>query len=280
MFQGKRRSWVRGRLLGSCVLLALALVLVTACRGTSNSADNSTGSSSGAASGTNNNTQVNTTGSQASTGSNVSMGANSNAACDQMTKVVISEHSASNKEDEYTFSPDHVTIKAGQFITFANQSDEIHVLTTTPDAGLAHTAIDRSEDQPVQFTKAGTYTLESQDAKHRASMQVTVTSTVGTTCGMSAPTTTVTFTAQHTQGRPEVYELTPRTVSIKAGQSLALLNNTAQTFSFTCKPSADLAQGNLRVDKDEQQIVQFDKAGQYTCSSSEAPAQTIALTVH
>ncbi|HVU65812.1 MAG TPA: hypothetical protein VHD63_01725, partial [Ktedonobacteraceae bacterium] len=79
---------------------------------------------------------------------------------------------------------------------------------------------------------------------------------------------------------PEAYELTPKSVSIKAGQSIALLNNTDQTLSFTCKPSADIAEGNLRVDKDEQQVVQFDKAGQYTCTSGATSAQTIAVTVH
>ena len=271
MLKGKRGSWATCRFLGSCALCALGLVFLAACGGSS-----STNGNPGASTGKSNNTQVNTT------GFNASMGANSSAACDQMTKVIISEHSAVGKEDQYTFSPDHVTIKAGQFITFDNQSDEIHVLVATPDAGLVHTAIDRSEDQPVQFSKAGTYTLESQDAKHRATMQVTVTSTVGTTCGMSAPTTTVTFTSRHAQGQgqPEAYELTPKSVSIKAGQSIALLNNTDQVLSFTCKPSADIAEGNLRVDKDEQQVVQFDKAGQYTCTSGATSAQTIAVTVH
>jgi plastocyanin len=197
-----------------------------------------------------------------------------------MTKVTISEHAAAGKADQYAFTPDQVTIKAGEFITFSNQSDEIHVLVATPDAGMTNSAIDRNEDQPVQFTKAGTYTLESQDAKHRATMHVTVLSATGTTCGISAPSTTITFTEKRVQGQINQYTLTPNTVSLNAGQSLALLNKTNQALNFSCKPSADLMEGNLRVDSNEQQVVQFAKAGQYTCSSTVAPKSTVVVDVH
>jgi len=173
-----------------------------------------------------------------------------------------------------------VTLKTGQFITFSNQSDEVHVLVATPDAGLVSSSIDRNEEQPVQFTKAGIYTLESQNAKHRASMQVTVTAGAGTTCGISAPNTTVTFTGKHSQGQTAAYTLTPKTVSMSAGQSITLLNKTDQALNFSCKPSADIAEGNLRVDTNEQQVVQFAKAGQYTCTSTESPREMLSVTVH
>lgn len=283
MDKGNRRSWTHHRLIGSFAALALALVLLSACgNGTNSSANSTNAANSGNATSANNGSasdaQTTSTNNDTSTGSSNS--ANPNAACDQMTRVIISEHAAPGKADQYAFTPDHVSIKTGEFITFNNQSDEIHVLSATPDAALANSAIDRNEEQPVQFTKAGTYTLESQDAKHRATMQVTVSSTAGTTCGISAPSSTITFTEKHAQGQPIVYALAPATVSLNAGQSLTLLNKTDQALNFSCKPSADLVEGNLRVDINEQQVVQFAKAGQYTCTSTEAPKSTVVVDVH
>jgi plastocyanin len=277
MDQRNRRGWTQRRLIGSFAALALVLVLLAACgHGTSNSANSETTNS--ANNGSTSNAQTSSTNNNTTTGSGNS--ANMNAACDQMTKVIISEHATPGKADQYAFTPDHVTIKTGEFITFSNQSDEIHVLVATPAAALADSAIDRSEDQPVQFTKTGTYTLESQDAKHRATMQVTVSAIAGTTCGISAPSTTVTFTAKHTPGQAESYTLAPNTVSINAGQSLILENKSTQALNFSCKPSADLMEGNLRVDTNEQQVVQFAKAGQYTCTNTESPRSTVMVNVH
>ena len=269
MEKGNCRSWVYRRFIGSFVALALVLVLLSACGNGTNTGSANNGSTSSAQT----NSASNNT---ASSNSNTS----ANAACDQMAKVIISEHSAVGKADQYAFTPDHVTIKAGEFISFSNQSDEIHTLVATPAAGLADSAIDRNEEQPVQFTKAGTYTLASQDAKHRATMQVTVLSATGTTCGISAPTNTISFTEKHAQGQADAYTLAPSTVSLNAGQSLILLNKTTQALNFSCKPSADLTEGNLRVDMNEQQVVQFAKAGQYTCSSTESPKSTVIVDVH
>ncbi len=277
MDQRNRRGGTHRRLIGSLAALALVLVLLSACgKGTSSSANS--GTTSNANNGSASNAQTGSTSSNTTTGS--STGANTNAACDQMTKVTISEHATPGKADQYSFTPDHVTIKTGEFITFSNQSDEIHVLVATPDAALANSAIDRSEDQPILFTKAGTYTLESQDAKHRATMQVTVSAVAGTTCGISAPSNTVTFTEKHTPGQADSYTLAPNTVSLNAGQSLTLLNKTTQALNFSCKPSADLMEGNLRVDTNEQQVVQFAKAGQYTCTSTASPRSTVVVDVH
>jgi len=275
MDQGNSCGWAHRRLIGSLAMLVLGLMLLAACgKGTSSSASSTQNAQNGNAS----NAQTSSTSHSMTTGS--SSNANTNAACDQMAKVIINEHDTPGKPDQYFFTPDHVTIKAGEFITFSNQTDEIHVLVATPDAALADNAIDRSEDQPLQFTKAGTYTLESQDAKHRATMQVTVTAATGTTCGMSAPATTITFTEKHMQGQPDAYALAPSTVSLNAGQSLALLNETDQALNFSCKPSADLTEGNLRIDTNEQQVVQFTKAGQYTCTSTVTPKSTLIVDVH
>lgn len=265
MDQGNRRSWVKSRFIGSIALLALALTILAACgHGTTNSANNTS-------------TKNNAARTNANSSSNMGM----RTACDPMVHVTIAEHTTPGKADQYTITPAQVTIKSGEFITFSNQTDEVHVLTTTPAAALASTvAIDKSEDQPVQFSKAGTYTVESQNAQHRASMKVTVTSPAGTTCGMSAPSTTITFTEKHTPGQADLYSLAPNTVMIKAGQSVNLWNKTKQALNFTCKPNADLTEGNLRVDANEQQLVQFAKAGQYSCSSSESSTAKIMVVVH
>ncbi|HEX7734521.1 MAG TPA: plastocyanin/azurin family copper-binding protein [Ktedonobacteraceae bacterium] len=290
MNQGKHRGWTNCRLFGSCAALALGLVLFSACGGSGHNTTSSTGSAnSGNAMGANGNianaSGENTGTTPVSSGNNNTNGTpsgqtSSSGACDQRTKVTISDKAQPGKANEYTFTPDHVTIKAGQFIFFSNQSNQVHTLVASPDASLADSTIDRNEEQPVQFTKAGTYTLESQDPKHRGTMQVTVNSAAGATCGISAPSTTVTFTEKVAQGRPDAYALTPKTVSISAGQTIALLNKTDQSFNFSCKPSADIAEGNLRVDMNEQQVVQFAKAGKYTCTSTESPAEAVAVTVH
>ncbi len=253
------------RLFGSLATVTLAMVLLAACGGgskTSTSASNSHTSSG--------------TTSNASTNSQTSL----KTACDPMAMVTINEHTASGKADQYFFAPDHITIKAGEFITFSNQSDEVHVLVSTPAAALSQSAIDRNEQQPVQFTRAGTYTLESQDVKHRATMQVTVTSATGSTCGISTPSTTISFMEKHTQGQPDLYALTPKTVSIHAGQSIILSNLTDQALNFSCKPSADIMEGNLRVDMNEQQVVQFAKVGNFTCTSTASPTSTLVVDVH
>lgn len=289
MNQGKRCGWANYRLFGSCAVLALGLVLFSACGGSGSNTTSSTGNTNNESVAGIGGSTTNANGENSSTTPVSSINNNTNGtpsgetsssgACDQMTKVTISGKAQSGKTNEYTFSPDHVTIKAGQFIAFNNQSDQVHMLVASPDADLADSAIDRNEEQPVRFTKAGTYTLESQDAKHRGTMQVTVTSATGTTCGISAPSATVTFTEKVTQGRPDTYALAPKTVSISAGQTIALLNKTDQAFNFSCKPSADITEGNLRVDMNEQQVIQFPKTGRYTCTSTEAPAETVAVTV-
>jgi plastocyanin len=265
MDKGNRPNRAQSRLFGACVTCALVMLLLAACGGSSNG--NTNANNTGNTNSANNNAQT-------------SMDSNTtNGACDQMAKVIINEHVVPGKGDQYTFTPAHVTLKAGEFISFNNQTDEMHVLVATPNAGLAKSAIYSNEVQPVQFAKAGTYTLESQDAKHRATMQVTVLTAAGTTCGMSLTNISITFTEKHVQGQPVLYALTPTAISLKAGQAITLINKTTQAFDFSCKPAADLSEGNLRVGVDEQQMVQFVKTGKYTCTTTEAPRTAVTVDV-
>lgn len=200
-------------------------------------------------------------------------------ACDKMTTVTFTEKKAAGQPDQYFFNPKVATIKTGEYITFTNQTDERHTLITTPDANLADSTIDENESQPVQFTQAGTFTVESQNAAHRGSMKVTVSSDTGQTCGMKAPAGTLTFTEKKTAGQPDQYSFSPTTEKIKVGDSLTLANNSDEIHTFICTPDAGLDGGDVQLDPNEQQPVQFPQAGTYQCSSKEHPSAKVAITV-
>jgi len=88
--------------------------------------------------------------------------------------VTIKEQTGT--QDIYSFSPASVTIKAGDAVTFDNQSDEYHLLIPTDAAGNAITAADpftantivptsragNTTTLQVVFNKAGTYYYTSK----------------------------------------------------------------------------------------------------------------------
>ena len=79
-------------------------------------------------------------------------------------------------QDVYTFEAPSVTIKAGQAVTFDNQSDENHLLVTTDAMGTPTTNVDpftgnltvptsrtsTTTTLQVMFNKAGTYHYTSK----------------------------------------------------------------------------------------------------------------------
>ena len=201
------------------------------------------------------------------------------ATCDKMITVTFTEKKAAGQDDQYFFNPKGVTIKSGEYITFTNQTDERHTLVTTPDANLTDSVIDENEAQPVQFNQAGSFTVESQNAAHRGSMQVTVSSAAGQTCGIKAPVGTLTFAEKKTAGQPDQYSFSPNTETIKVGDSLTLTNNSDEIHTFICTPDAGLDGGNVQLDENETQPVQFPQAGAYVCSSKEHPTAKVTITV-
>jgi plastocyanin len=197
--------------------------------------------------------------------------------CDKPLEVVFTEKAAKGQPDKYFFSPKAATVKKGEYISFRNRTDEVHALVATPDAGLAESTIDKGESQPVQFNQAGTFTLESRNAKHRGSMKVTVLDEPGTTCGMKPPTATVNITEK--AGPPDHYSFTPPTTTIKAGDSLAVVNKTDENHTLSCTPDPGINDSNLRVDKTESQVLTFATAGTYECSSTEHTDAKITVAV-
>jgi plastocyanin len=196
-----------------------------------------------------------------------------------MLTVTITEKKAAGKQDQYSFTPNVVTIKTGEYITFTNQTDERHTLITTPEANLANSVIDENESQPVQFNQAGAFTVGSQGAAQRGSMKVTVSSDKGQTCGMKTPVGTLTFAEKKTAGQQDQYSFSPTTETIKVGDSLTLVNNSDKVHTFVCTPAVGINRGDAQLDPNEQQVVQFPQAGTYQCSSKEHPSAKVTLTV-
>ena len=199
--------------------------------------------------------------------------------CDKMITVTITEKKVAGLQDQYSFTPNVVTLKTGEYITFTNQTDKRHTLITTPDANLAHSVIDGNESQPVQFNQAGIFTVESQSAAQRGSMKVTVSSDKGQTCGMKTPVSTLTFAEKKTAGLQDQYSFSPTTETIKVGDSLTLVNNSDKIYTFICTPAVGLDKGNVQLDPNEQQPVQFLQAGTYQCSSKEYPSAKVTIMV-
>jgi plastocyanin len=106
------------------------------------------------------------------------------------TTVTIAEQTGGN--DVYSFSPATITVKAGDTVKWVNNSDENHMLHSTPDGVFtASSKVARSGSNDntysVTFPKAGTYTITSQlvdrlkDGKHTpdpADSKATLTVTV------------------------------------------------------------------------------------------------------
>lgn len=197
--------------------------------------------------------------------------------CDKIVQVTFTEKQAMGKPDQYTFSPATVTIKKGEYISFLNNTDEIHSLVATPDAGLAASAIDKGENQPVQFTHSGKYTVESKNAQHRGSMTVTVTDEAGTTCGMMAPAATVNLVEQ--MGPPDHYSFSQAMVTLKMGDGLAVVNKTDEDHTLKCAPDPGIDTMMLAVDKGETQVLPFKKAGTFVCVSAEHADAKITVKV-
>src|SRR6266496_961102 len=138
--------------------LLLLVLILTAC-GDSGSTQSSTSSQNSTASNSNSSSSATMTGNSAGT----------------LQTVKITEVQATNGgKDQYSFSPNTLSVKMGDMVTFVNQTDENHTLTSNimggfPDGSL----ISKNETQIIHFAKDGTYTIHSVE-HHDATMTVTV----------------------------------------------------------------------------------------------------------
>jgi plastocyanin len=112
-------------------------------------------------------------GGDATTSSTSSSAAASSSA--PATMVTIAEQTGGH--DIYSFSPATITIKAGDTVKWVNNSDENHLLSSTPSGVFTSSSkIARSGSNDntysITFPKAGTYMVTSQlvdrlkDGKH------------------------------------------------------------------------------------------------------------------
>ena len=188
-------------------------------------------------------------------------------ACDPAVTVKI--------EADDRYNQQSVSLKMGDTLVIANTTQQSFTLTTRPEAGIPFTIVDPGETQPVPFPTAGTFTVSSQEHP-AATFTVRVSSTKGITCGYT-PVATVSFDANYTNPQQNLYFFLPTTVTITEGQSITLSNLSDQDLNFTSKPDADL--GNVKIDKNENQLLLFSNDGTYVIACTQFPNEHVTIVV-
>jgi plastocyanin len=194
-------------------------------------------------------------------------GGRPNADCTKADKVAIVESASGGTGHRYSFSPGSLTIQRGGFLAITNKSDKIHALVSKPDAGIVTSILDLDERQVVQFPAAGTFTVESAAAAHRAVLHVTVSGESG--CGVPKPTLTVT----------DGYSFTPTRLSVVATQNFTVVNKSDAPQTVICTPDPGGNGDHSRLDQGETQILAIDKPGRYVCTSIQHPGARATVTV-
>jgi plastocyanin len=185
--------------------------------------------------------------------------------CTKATKVTIAEKTSTGTGLRYVFRPRRLTIKRGAFLAITNKSGTVHVLASSPDAGIVTSVLDLKERQVIQFPKAGTFTVKSADAARRAVLRVTVSGESG--CGAPKPTLTIT----------DGYAFKPAKISLRATENFAVVNQSDAVQTVRCTPRGN--GDNSRLDQGETQLLAVDEPGRYTCASVQHPEARVILRV-
>jgi plastocyanin len=172
------------------------------------------------------------------------------------------------------FAPTSLTLNMGDTLTVTNKGNDSYTLTATPDAGTRFTSVDPQETEYVTFPKAGTFTLSTQEHPE-IKATVTVSSTAGVTCGASS-VATVSFDANFTNIE-HPYFITPTKLTIQADESITLSNLSDRSLTFTSTPDAQL--GDIQLDRNEHQLLNFRDSGTYVISCKEFPTQSFTVVV-
>jgi len=196
-----------------------------------------------------------------------------NMACQSAAKVTITEKAAPGRPDRYAFSPASITMQRGGLLSIQNRSDEMHALESVPDAGIVTTVLMKKERQFVQFPQAGTFTLHSADAAHRATLKVVVSGDTG--CGPPRQSLAVTETKA---GGADVYAFSPKTLRVAAGENVLVVNRSDETQTLRCTPDAGDNAFNTALARAESQIVALDQPGTYTCVTGKKARVTVTVT--
>jgi plastocyanin len=191
--------------------------------------------------------------------------------CTKATKAAIVA-TASGSGDTYSFSPSKLTIQRGGFLAISNKSGAVHVLVSTPDAGIVTSILDKKERQVIQFPRTGRFTVHSADASHRAVLRVTVFGDSG--CGAPKPTLTITGTAA---GH---YSFTPAALTVAATANFTVVNESNAAQTAICTPNPGGNGDNSKLDQGETQLLAIDKPGRYQCSSLQHSNAKVTITVN
>lgn len=189
------------------------------------------------------------------------------ADCTKATKVAIVETSSG----AYAFSPSKLTVQRGGFLAITNKSAAVHTLTTSPDAGIVTSVLDKKERQVIQFPDAGRFTVESADAARRAVLRLTVSGDSG--CGAPKPTLTITGAAA---GH---YTFTPKALTVAATANFAVENKSNVAQTVLCDPDPGGNGDNSKLDQGETQLLAIDKPGRYACFSLQHSNAKVTITV-
>jgi plastocyanin len=191
-----------------------------------------------------------------------------NADCTKADKVAIVRNASADAAHRYSFSPGSLTIQRGGFLAVTNRSGRTHALVSKPDAGIVTSVLDLDERQVIQFPVAGTFTVQSAAAAHRAVLHVTVSGESG--CGAPRPTLTVT----------DGYAFAPAHLSVVATQNFTVVNKSGAAQTVICAPDPGGNKDHSRLDSGETQVLAIDKPGRYTCSSVQHPGVRAVVTVN
>jgi plastocyanin len=194
------------------------------------------------------------------------------ADCTKATRVMIAERVSAGGADTYSFNPAQITIMRGGYLAITNGSDEVHALGSVPDAGIVSSVIDKKERQVIQFPRAGTFTLQSTDARHRAVLRLTVSGESG--CATPQPTLTVTGSAA------SGYAMSPKALTVQKTINFTVINKSDATHTVMCAPDPGGNGDNATLDQDETQVLAFDRPGRYICASTQHAAAKVTITVN
>jgi plastocyanin len=180
--------------------------------------------------------------------------------CTKATKVTINKTGGT-----YAFSPAETTIERGAALAVTNRSDAARTLSTSPDAGIVTSVVDREERQVIQFPDEGTFKVRSAGAVLRL--------TVSGDSGCGAPAHAMTIVAKPSGG----YAFEPAKVTVAATENFAVTNKSGTAQTVVCGKDDD--GGNSRLARGETQLLALDEPGRYTCTSVQHSSAKLTITV-
>lgn len=170
------------------------------------------------------------------------------------------------------FTPANISLKSGETLAIVNTDSQSYTPTTL---GVPTRHIFGASKNTTYLTFIAPFPTTLSLKEHpEAKATISVSTTAGTTCGMT-PTTTVMLNANYT--KKDHYSFMPTQVTIKKGQSVRLSNLVDQALTFVSTPDAGL--GTIGIYRGWEGDLQFTTEGTYTISCAEFPNLKFTVTV-